>query len=118
MNPELSPLAAYVETFAQEWRQAESELDKETARRNVITGVLLVAEQVRRAGVTVDEGSVAAAGLASYRRQPELWRDRQRLVFANLQTPPRERLPTPEELLASLAAQDGRFRHDLTVFVP
>jgi hypothetical protein len=118
MSPESPPLAAYVETFAAEWRRAEDAAAKEVARRNVIAGVLVLAEQVSLGEIAVDEGSVAAAGLRSRRLHPELWRARQRLVFANLQAAPRDALPSPEELLASLAAADGRFRHDLSVFVP
>ncbi len=117
MSPEL-PLTAYVETFAEEWQQAEELEAKEFARRSLITGVLLIAEQAKQGTIVVSEESIAAAGLRSYRQHPALWQARSRLVFGSMQSPARASLPSPAELLESLAVRDGRFRHDLSVFVP
>jgi len=119
MNSELPPLAPFVDTFTERWQQAEQQApEREIARRNLIARVLLVAEQLHDSTVTVAEDSLAAAGLQARLAQPRLWAARQRLVFASIQSAPRAPLPTPAELLTSLAAVDGRFWHDLNVFIP
>lgn len=132
-KPEIEFVAACVSQFAQQFVQAESgSAMREIQRRNFCLGVITMAEiQYAKMGFrVVDANNIALSALriaappltrigkdylaSSGGRQT--WRNRARTLYAAVvDIQERYPLPSNRELLTSLAENDGRFYHDLSL---